>query len=229
MSDFIKRFYLNLRYQPVVLYIVGVVAAFLTEQVLANLNRQRGTAFTLAVALGLLAIGWLIYSAGLWLFRRFLVPTPIPMGDKPDHHRALIIVLGGHSDESAPVAINHHKPELERIWLIYTDFTKKISETLEAQFRDIRCVPILLEDHYRPEHAASAVRQALEHARAMAIPAQDVICDLTGGTAAMTFGAFQACLAEGIAVQMVAAQYNLVSGEVEHAHDVISLQAANTS
>ena len=223
MRKHIRRLYLHLRYTPVATYMIGIIAAFGVERVLSQFSEQWGMARSLLSALAVFIIIWLLYEALLLVINQFLKSDPVPMGDKPQPRRALIMLLGGKSRESAPIAIEHHIGAVECVWLIVTDLTEPIVEYLHRKFPDVRLIPVKIIHHYRPEHAHSALRQAADYARVMNIPKQEIICDITGGTSAMTAGVIQGCLEANIDIEMVAAQYDPDTGEIKRAHDVILL------
>ncbi|NOZ72718.1 MAG: hypothetical protein GXP38_12545 [Chloroflexi bacterium] len=223
MRKRIKRLYLHLRYTPSITYLIGVVAAFVVEHTLSNFSAQWGPIAPAVIAVLALVALWILFKLVLDGLQRILKPDPIPMGDKPRPRRALILLLGGRSGDTAPVAIEHHLPVLEHLWLIVTDLTEPISDQLRRKYPDLRAIPLHVLHHYRPEHACSALRQAVDYATAMQIPLSEIICDVTGGTSAMTAGVIEGCLEAGIDIEMVAAQYDLITGEVKQTHDVIAL------
>jgi hypothetical protein len=132
------------------------------------------------------------------------------MGRRPDPARGLILVLGGGSRDTAPKACEVHQRTLERIWLVVTDRTVAVAGDLERQWAGMRCHRQAVENHFNPAESAGAVRRAVDHARTLGLPAEALICDVTGGTTAMTVGAMRGCLAEGVRMQMVPGGYDEV-------------------
>ena len=164
------------------------------------------------LAIGVVLILAIAFVGGMRLVQRLLVRQTINLGTPPptNRYRGIILVLGGGSRSTAPIAIRHHESTLERIWLIYTGFTKEIGEELQRNWQtDNRRVHLVdVEHHYDPLQTALSITRAVDHGHQYNLFSQEIICDITGGTTAMTVGAIKGCQAHQLDLEMVTAGYD---------------------
>lgn len=203
----IRRFYLRLRYDPLLTFVLGALAAGIIQIVSGNALKQYGALGLLAV-LVTVALAFLLYRAILWLIHKLLPPPRYPIGDAPDARKGLIMVLGGSSRETGPEAITHHLPRLEHVWFVVTDRTIPLVDNLKKTAHPALTHQEDVVNYWEPPECNNAVQRAISHARVLGIDVHDLICDVTGGTTAMTAGAIEACLTQDVAAQMVAARYD---------------------
>jgi len=204
-------------------FLYAIIVTFVTEQLLTGMSQA------LAVPPFFLALLAILFLGGAYflltaLMRLLRPPRTIPMGERPAPRRGLILLLGGRSDESGPWAIDHHRSTLEQLWLLTTDRTEAVAQRLKRQYSDLRTHQEEVTHHLRPKDTANAVSRAVSHAASLGLSPADLICDVTGGTSAMTAGAILACLELGLDAQMVAASYHQGALDVERPIDVIDLR-----
>ncbi len=113
---------------------------------------------------------------------------------------------------------------LERIWFLVTDQTEPVAQRLKRAYPDLGIHQEEVTHHFRPMDTANAVSRAVSHATHLGLALEDLICDVTGGTSAMTAGAIRACLELGLDAQMVAASYRQGALDVEEPIDIVDLQ-----
>lgn len=203
----LRHFYLRLRYDSLLALVLGGIVVGVIQQVGAELWQQRAVLALVGLLVGIV-IAVLLFQGLLWLVRRILPAPTFPVGNPPLPRQAMILLLGGGSRDTAPMAITHHASYLEHIWLVVTERTEDIGAELTKKFHKVRSFPEKLEDHLSPAEASNAVKRAISHARILGYTQADLICDITGGTSAMTAGAIQACIESGVSLQMVAASFD---------------------
>jgi len=137
--------------------------------------------------------------------------SQIVLGPQPQPRRGLILLLGS-KEAPARMAINYHSGTLEFVWLIVTMRTQGTTGRLWREMAPLNHDDQLVIDPWRPAETANAVERALSHARTLGMTEDDIICDITGGTTAMTYGAITACQRENIALEMVPAEYDTTLG-----------------
>lgn len=164
------------------------------------------------LAIIVVVVGGIAFVGVIRLSQRYLLRRTINLGTPPpqDRYRGLILLLGGGSRSTAPVAILHHQTKVARIWLIHTDFTKEIGEELQRRWQTTeRNVHLLdVEHHYDPRQTALAITRAVDHGNQYKLFPQEIICDITGGTTAMTVGAIKGCQVHQLDMQMVTAYHD---------------------
>lgn len=206
MANF-RRLYFRLRYDAFLAFLLGAIIVGMIQIFSGDLWRRYGVAGVL-LALFMVFLAFLAYRLLLWLLRKLLPPERYPIGDSPTLRRGLIMVLGGGSKQTGPVALEHHRSRLEHVWFITTDFTESIAHEMKrAAYPTLTSLQNVF-NQWELTESQNAVERALSHARVLGIEAEDLICDVTGGTTAMTVGAVKACLANHIAMQMVTARYD---------------------
>lgn len=202
-----RQLYLRLRYDAFLTFFLGALTAGVVQIISGDLWQRLGLAGLLIVLL-LIVGAFLVYRLVLWLIHKLLPPARYPVGKAPEPRRGLIMLLGGGSRETVPVATEHHRPRLEHIWFVTTERTTSLFDDLKRVFASVVAQPEHVVNHWEPVECQNAVERALSHARVLGIEPQELICDLTGGTTAMTVGAIRACLTHKLAAQMVAARYD---------------------
>jgi hypothetical protein len=199
--------YHQLRYNPLLIFALGAVAGGTVEYYIGELIDAYGLWAPLSIVAGAVLAG-AGYLGLVQLVRRLAAPPAINMGRRPDPARGLILLLGGRSRETAPKACEVHQATLERVWLVVTDLTAAVAVDLEHQWPGVRCHRQEVENQFNPVESAGALRRAVDHARTLGLPVEALICDVTGGTTAMTVGAMHGCLAAGVRMQMVPGSYD---------------------
>lgn len=213
MSQWLRRIYLEIRHNSIITFVLITLAAWLLEQ-LANLATGQGTVqfwsqsnlLRLAVLVLATLLAVLLVRGGIALWRRLRQVDQV-VGIAPPQRRGLILLFG--REATARKAIEHHRNQLEFIWFILTEQTKAEFDQLPANWwgRAV-AIPELLLHPYRPEEIGQRIANTVEHAEALKLAPSDLICDVTGGTTAMTIGAFAACVRHDVQVQMVPALYD---------------------
>lgn len=136
--------------------------------------------------------------------------------------RGLIVFVSTGSNKSDRDAIDHHiaeqagRPVLERCWLVYTTAAESHKNALaiqaEYQMRyrtkydasdnfQIYALPDAYDIRVAFETVMAVIDQARQGTTGLALTADDLIVDVTGGTKMMTAGAVLACLRAGIEPQ----------------------------
>ncbi|MFZ1753945.1 MAG: hypothetical protein WAU10_09385 [Caldilineaceae bacterium] len=197
--------YLQLRYNPLVALFVGGLAVWAVEKIAEDFLRNRGWS-GLAVLLIAIVMTLLFFQAGSQLFYHLIPRNQPASGPAPTPRRGMILLLG--RAETAQAAAEAH-PDLEHLWLIVTaqsnDEMEKLRYRLSGRIVTLR---EWIHNPYDQTECANAVDRSVSHAATQGITGEDLICDLTGGTVAMTIGAFQACQRLALDTQMVTAGYD---------------------
>jgi hypothetical protein len=110
------------------------------------------------------------------------------------------------------MAMEHHHTALEFVWFIVSLRTQGMPGRLWQETAALNHDDQLVLDPWRPAETANAVQRAISHAMTLGMRMDDVICDITGGTTAMTYGAVLACQQAGVALEMVPAEYDTTLG-----------------
>jgi hypothetical protein len=218
----VRILYRHLLYSTLLTFTLGTIIGGTLEYYIGNLIDSYGLWGPLSI-IALVLVALALYQGTLWLLRTLSSPPKILMGSSPRRSKVLILLLGGGSRRTAPKAYEFHRPKLERIWFVATDRTEEVADELERRWPATRCSRQSVENPFNPMEAAGAVERAVNHAKSMGFSADDVICDLTGGTTAMTIGAVQGCLKTGIRMEMIPAQYD-DELKAAHPHETIELQ-----
>ena len=213
MHRWMRTFYNYLRHMPEVTLVMGAflgwyLQAYVFEDWLSHLGLG-GPIWPLVV---------LLILAGLWTGARIAYDrmrarrwSPIVLGPQPQPRRGLILLLGSN-EAPARMALAHHLSTLEFVWLVVTMRTQGGTGRLWREMAPLHHDDKLVLDPWRPAETANAVERAISHARTLGMGPEEVICDITGGTTAMTFGAITACQRAGVALEMVPAEYDVTLG-----------------
>jgi hypothetical protein len=181
------------------------------ENYYTSLLNERGKWSLVTLAAVVITIV-LLFWAGRALWRRFGPQPKILLGFPPAPHAGVILLFS--NDVTAAKAVAHHRHRLRYLCLIVTDESvdwarkwvqegKDTGQLSSIQVREERIVGA-----WDPDEVMLAVGRAIRQGEDLGLTQADLICDVTGGTKAMTTGAVLACLAEGLLVQMVPAQYD---------------------
>ncbi len=155
-----------------------------------------------AVIVALLALGLAAYERYRARRRKLVV-----VGKPPQPRRGLIMLIS--KEVTAQAALAHHHEKLEYVWFIVTMRTEGLPGKLWRPLIGVVHSNQLVIDHWRPAETANAVQRALLHAQGLGMAVDEVICDITGGTTAMTYGAILACQQAGLDMEMVPAEYDV--------------------
>jgi len=165
-------------------------------QILLDFFVQRTGSTTLAAiqiasgALLIFVLSVLLFASGL----RKLEPQTIANARIPAKHRGLILLVSKYVP--CQVAIQHHLPVLEQCWLVCSDESRAIAESLQKTFAQQKLAfkIIYINDVYDP-------LEFYQHGRriyAQRLPGwspQQIIADYTGMTAHASVGLVLASLA----------------------------------
>ncbi len=211
---------------PIIVLVLGTMIGWALEQGYAALFAARGISGLVTLALSVISvvlIYWLAY--GLW--QRF-VPMPPMLGTRPPMpHRGLILLFS--NEVTFAKAVEHHQLRLSFLCLIVTDESVEAARCAVQNLVDAgRLTGVQLREErvhgaWNPDDVALAVERAIRQGSDLGLDKSDLICDVTGGTKAMATGALLTCLAEGLPVQMVPADYDKAL-KVLHPRDVIQLR-----
>ena len=223
-----KKLYLHLRHSTMLIFAIGVVSTYVIEYVLSQYSTRLGILATLVMTIMLLMGIFLIYELLVWLLGRLFTKKTPPIGDQPPQHKALLLLLGLHGEETAAVAIDHHLPILENVWFLVTEDTRPIARKLKETFnQEARFNFVDIADYLKPNATQASIIYAVEQLEALRLHSDDIIADITGGTSAMTAGAVLGAIEKEIDLEMVAATYDL-GGDVKHTLNVIRLEINHT-
>ena len=219
----LKKIYIHFRNSPPIIFALGAVSSFAIERLLTQYSTRLGVFQTILAAIILVILAYVLYQLIVYLLGRLFAKEPLPIGENPDKHKALLLLLGHRSDETASVAINYHLPELEMVWLLATEDTKPVGKKIESKFsQDVRFRYVDVADHLDPQATRASVLYATEQLHVLRYHNKDIICDITGGTSAMTAGAFLGVIEMDIDLEMVPATYD-IDGTVKRALNPIIL------
>ncbi|MEZ4683700.1 MAG: hypothetical protein R2932_56770 [Caldilineaceae bacterium] len=206
LKDQLRLVYLQLRYDALLVFvIVNVITWFFTQQLGDYWDAKRYWSLLWAIVMPMAIV--LLLRTVIWLARRLRNKPAAAVGQSPRVTRGLIVLYG--RQEVVQMAIHHHRDRLEFVWFILTEQTNAEFEKLPAHWwgRAIG-TPELVHDHYLPTETENAVERALSHAAVLGIDSQELTCDVTGGTKAMTVGAFTAALLHDLPLQMTPARHD---------------------
>lgn len=210
MVQFIRRLR-TLWQQPLIALVVGTMVVWALENYYAKLLDAYGQWSLMTLAAVVVTVV-LLYWAGRALWRRFGPQPKILLGFPPAPHAGVLLLFS--NDITAAKAVAHHRHRLRYLCLIVTaeslDWARKwVQEGQDAGWlTGIEVREERLLGAWDPDEAALAVGRAIRQGEDLGLSKADLICDVTGGTKAMTTGAVLAALAEGLLVQMVPAQYD---------------------
>ncbi len=219
----IRLFLLRIRSYAALNFFIGSLVGIYIEQFVLQFSEQRGwiTLFSILLLIALAFVA--VPPLDAWLRTIIAGETP-PMGEKPAHRQALIVLLS--NEETAYNAINYHSERniLRTVLFVVTDRSQalfdKMKPTLTARGLQVR--PEYMDDAYDPAEAAAAVNNCVTWALRKGLNLDDMICDVTGGTSIMTVGAAAECQRSQrqIEVQVVKASYD-ETGRPRPLHPVI--------
>lgn len=197
--------------QPLIALVVGTMVVWGLESYYTSLLNARGkwSLVTLAAVVITMVLLWWVGQA---VWRRFGPQPKILLGFPPAPHAGLILLFS--NGVTATKAVAHHRHRLRYLCLIVTDESvdwarKWVQEWQEAgQLTGIQVREERIIGAWDPDEVMLAVSRAIRQGEDLNLTKADLICDVTGGTKAMTTGAVLACLAESLLVQMVPAQYD---------------------
>ncbi|MCB0044719.1 MAG: hypothetical protein KDD92_04760 [Caldilineaceae bacterium] len=204
----LRSIYLQLKYNPIVVLLFGIVISWFVERVLNQFADRPGGSLWLVGIFLTVVVTVLLYQLLLLLLRGRRIQDHAVAGTAPPPRRGLILLFG--REETARMAVKPHRDTLDFIWFVVTEQSKSSLNSLPAHWWG-RAVSSeeFIHNPYRPEEAANAVARAVSHAGIFDLAPNDLACDVTGGTTAMSIGAEQGCRAwPGIALQMTPAVYN---------------------
>lgn len=211
--NLLRRIYLEIRHNSIVTFILISLASWLVEQIANYSTGQTTIQFWSRqnlIRLIILLVGTLlivlVMRGGVWLWNRIRSST-LSLGTPPPQRRGLILIFGRES--TARKAVEHHRDTLDFVWFILTEQTKIEFEKLPGNWwGKAVAVQEFLLNPYRPEEIGKIIENIVNHAESLRLEPEDLICDVTGGTTAMTIGAFAACIRKDVQVQMVPALYD---------------------
>ncbi len=176
-----------------------------------TLLNERGK-WSLVTLVALVVTMVLLFWGGQALWRRFGPQMKILLGFPPAPHGGVILLFS--NNVTATKAVAHHRHRLRYLCLIVTDESVEWGRKCIQEWQDAGELPRVqvreerIVGAWNPDEVALAVGRAIHQGEDLGLTKADLICDVTGGTKAMTTGAVLACLAEGLLVQMVPAEYD---------------------
>lgn len=198
-------------HQPIIALVVGTMVVWVLENYYTTLLNAHGRWSLVTLALIVITIV-LLWWAGQALWRRFGPQPKILLGFPPAPHAGVVLLFS--KGVTVTKAVAHHQHRLRYLCLIVTDESLAGARTWVQEMQDTGLLSSIQvrEAHivgaWDPDEVALAVSRAIRQGEDLGLTKADLICDVTGGTKAMTTGAVLACLAEGLLVQMVPAQYD---------------------
>ncbi len=179
--------------------------------------RSAGTAWSLGATGLLLAVAFLLwqhYLAGL------RVATLVEEQSTMEAYPGLVWVLSPGSIEAPMLAIQHHLPRLERLWVIITAGDEAVAATLEALHGEIAKAgwSFTTEIVEVPAPDMQATHAAVERIYRERVPGArlspaETAADITGGLKPMSAGMALACALNGWPMEYLASD-RTPSGEV---------------
>lgn len=194
-----------------VTYVVGAVCLSIIGNGLTQiLNNAFGT--TTSRALIIIIVFFLILALALWLFHRRMVrvnaQTFAPTPQAPRLRRGLILLIS--KPETAEEAIKYHLGILEHCWLIASEESKAVAESLRDKYIDrvkFHEKIVIINDVNNPLEYCDRVNDI--YARLpIGWQETDVIADYTGMTAHGSVGMTLACLPRQRALQYTPGKFD---------------------
>jgi len=205
MKDWLTEQYQQIRRNGFVIFLAGSVFGTGLETLINYLFQEQGLSGL--VTFGLTLVGLVILFQLLrWLADFLKVPRRAIVGSVPVARRGMIFVYS--RPETLTRAIEHHHDDLSYIWLVVTPEAKENLDLSQFRREGLQIFTQDVTGSWSPDAAAGAVVRALAHAKELKLSESDLICDITGGTKAMTVGAIRTCLMDDLDMQMVPAEYD---------------------
>lgn len=201
----------NLWQHPVIALVVGTMVVWALENYYAQLLRDEGrwSLVTLAAVVVTMVI---LYQGIQALWRRFGPHPKLLLGTPPAPHAGVILLFS--SAVTAAKAVEHHRYHLRYLCLIVTEEAMASARVWvqngkdDGRFAELHVREEQIVGAWDPDEVMLAIERAIRQGADLGLAKADLICDVTGGTKAMTTGAIMACLSEGLLVQMVPAKYD---------------------
>ena len=201
----------KLWHHPLIAIVVGTMVVWGLENYYAQLLREEGqwSLFTLAAVVITVV---LLFGGLRALWRRYAPQPKLLLGAPPAPHAGLILLFS--NPVTATKAVEHHRYHLRYLCLIVTDESMVLARAwVQERQADGRFATVQVREEqiigaWDPDEVMLAIGRAIRQGEDLGLIKTDLICDVTGGTKAMTTGAVMACLAEEILVQMVPAKYD---------------------
>ncbi|HZU76397.1 MAG TPA: hypothetical protein VFA70_06505 [Dehalococcoidia bacterium] len=142
----------------------------------------------------------------------------VKYGGDVEPHRALVVFVSGATGTAHEDAVNWHiykesEPVLRHCWLIHPEFSKDRAKVFNQHKDDIFAGIIkfyvgehdelCLDDVNNIKSAYDMYLSVISRILEQGIPKQDIIVDVTGGTALVTAGAVWACAKRGISAEYI--------------------------
>lgn len=218
----------NLWQHPIIALVVGTMVVWALENYYAQLLRDEGrwSLFTLAAVVVTMII---LYQGTQALWRRYGLHPKLLLGLPPAPHAGVILLFS--SAVTAAKAVEHHRYHLRYLCLIVTAEAMGAARAWvqtgkdDGRFAEVQVREEQIIGAWDPDEVLLAIGRAIRQGEDLGLTKADLICDVTGGTKAMTTGAIMACLSEGLLVQMVPAKYD-EQLNVLRPGEVIQLQLA---
>lgn len=207
----ITRWLRALWQHPIIALVLGTMVVWALENYYTILLHAHGRWSLVTLALIVVTV-LLLFWAGQAVWHRFGPQPKILLGFPPAPHAGVILLFS--KGVTATKAVAHHQHRLCYLCLIVTDEAVAearvwVQEMQDAgQLTNIQVREARIIGAWDPDEVVLAVGRAIRQGEDLGVTKADLICDVTGGTKAMTAGAVLACLAEGLLVQMVPAQYD---------------------
>lgn len=194
----IRTFIALLQRNTALTFLLGAFLAWGLEQFFSGLLENAG----LAVAFVIAVVALILFQTARELPRHLRNRTPAMLGKLPPVRRGLIFLYSNRP--TLEEARQHHRRHIAYLWLIVTP---ESAQKLAKDPPDLASVTVLEEkvlNAWNPNETDAALLNARDRARDLGVRQPDLICDVTGGTTAMTIGAVAAGLTERLQLQVMA-------------------------
>ena len=189
-------------------YIGFVLVAFLSWAIEARFSQtfNESGAWGVVKFLAVVLAPVLLVVLGHRLWQELRPSRSVLVGKMPPAQPGLIFLYS--NKETLRKAVAHHRPKLQRLWLIVTTQT---GDEASQMVRELELTGMAdaqtVQNFWEPDETAAAIRRVVQHAADVGLRRSGLICDITGGTKSMTIGAIAACASERIRIEMVPAEY----------------------
>lgn len=176
--------------------VVSAVLVALLVNIATEFLTALGGLWLAGGAIGLLVIATVLFVNAYTATerrRRSKGLGPLQDLENPAPRRGLIFVFS--REDTLREAIKHHRPALERCWLLTTPEMQEIAGQVVGHFSGVSFSLQPLAGRYDSQGCYQAVRDIYRgEASRLGLAPDEVIADITGGTKPLTMGMIVACL-----------------------------------
>ena len=168
--------------------LISLPGAFLAD-VLKEFNVPPAIVLTGSI-LVILALAWAIWK--VTVLRSSRVRASIGASEPISPRRGLIVMVSRRPVDSNPaaVAINHHLPVLQHLWLLCTEESDEVAHQMKVIYGPkLRSIEVLvIRDATDPREVFDQAEHAYRRAAQRGLAREDVVADVTGGNVPMSLG-----------------------------------------